>query len=81
MNELRKAIKREAIDKVEKHVSSYKPFNAIIDIYVDMRIEQNELENQISELPKDSEKYTVLSEILDDLKANIQNYQEQLLIN
>ena len=81
MNELRKTIKRDTIEKVEKHVSSYKPFEAIIDIYVDMRLEQRELEKQILELPKDTERYTVLSEILDDLKADIKNYQEQLLIN
>jgi hypothetical protein len=81
MKNLRKIIKKETILKVEQHVSTYKPFEAIIDIYVDMRLRQKELENQLSECQKDTESYIVLSEILNNLKTDIENYQEELLIN
>lgn len=81
MNDLRKNIKKETVKKVEQHVSTYKPFEAIIDIYVDMRVWQMELEKQISEIPRDTERHATLTEILNDLEERIKKYQEELLIN
>lgn len=81
MNELRKTIKRETIEKVEKKVSTYKPFEAIIDIYVDMRMQQKEIESQLLDCQELTERYDALSKILDGLNEDIISYQEILLIN
>jgi len=81
MNKLRKTIKKETIEKVEKHVSTYKPFEAIIDIYVNMRLQEIELERQLSEHNESIEGCSILAQVLTDLKNDISEYQEQLLIN
>jgi hypothetical protein len=81
MDELRDKIKNETIEKVKNHVSTYKPFESIIDIYVDMRLEQEELAKQILECEEYDKNYDVLSEILNDLKSDIKKYEQSLLIS
>lgn len=81
MEKLRSIIKKEAIEKVERHVSTYKPFESIIDIYVDMRLEQIELERQLLKQSESTNDCNILSQILADLKSDISKYEKQLLIN
>lgn len=73
----RQQFKNEAIKKVERHVSTYKPFESTIDIYVDMKLQEEQLEKQLADHKEDN----VLNVILKDLKADIEMYEEQLLIN
>lgn len=73
----RQQLKNEAIKKVERHVSTYKPFESTIDIYVDMKLQEEQLEKQLTDHQEDN----VLNVILEDLKTDIKLYEEQLLIN
>jgi len=73
----RQQLKNEAIKKVERHVSTYKPFENIIDIYVEMKLQEEQLKKQLEYHKEDND----LNVVLEDLKADIKLYEEQLLIN
>lgn len=76
INFKRQQLKNEVIKKVERHVSTYKPFESTIDIYVDMKLQEEQLEKQLADHKEDN----VLNVIIEDLKVDINLYEEQLLI-
>lgn len=81
MKQLRESIKDKAIEAVERKVSTYKPFETIIDIYVDLIMHQKEFKSQLSEHEEYSDGYNILTQALNELEGDIKAYQERLMID
>lgn len=69
-------LKRDVVDQVERVVDNYKPFEAVIDIYVDMLLQKENLETRI----KDNKNSTILTQALQELNNDIMTYKEELMI-
>lgn len=74
---LRKTIKEEAIERIEKRVSDYRPFENLVDIYADMRVQQVKVKDQLAKQPKNE----ILLDALSSLEEDIKHYESELLIN
>lgn len=72
----RESLKRNVVDQVEKVVDNHRPFETVIDIYVDMLLQKENLENRI----KDNKNNLILTQALQELNNDIMEYKEQLMI-
>jgi len=62
MNDVkRENLKRNVVDQVEKVVDDYKPFEAVIDIYVGMLLQKENLESRIKDNKNNMIKLFLLS--------------------
>ena len=77
MNDVkRENLKRNVVDQVEKVVDDYKPFEAVIDIYVGMLLQKENLESRI----KDNKNNFIMFQALKELNEDINKYKEELMI-
>lgn len=74
---LRKNIKEKTIERIEKRVSDYRPFENLVDIYADMRVQQVKVKDQLAKQPKNE----ILLDALSSLEEDIKHYERELLIN
>jgi len=75
-DEKRVNLKRNVVDQVEKVVDDYKPFEAVIDIYVGMLLQKENLESRI----KDNKNNFIMFQALKELNEDINKYKEELMI-